>query len=88
MSGKQRLGVVALGLAIGIAWGAGMFVLGVTAWALDWGKELVEPISSLYIGYGPTPLGSAVGAAWGFIDGFIGGAVVALLYNYFAREKE
>ncbi len=38
-------------------------------------------LSSLYIGYAPSFVGSVAGTVWAFADGFIGGVIVAWLYN-------
>jgi hypothetical protein len=38
----------------------------------------------VYRGYSITPLGSVVGLIWGFVDGLIGGAIFAWLYNIIA----
>ena len=35
----------------------------------------------IYIGYSFTPVGSVIGAAWGFVDWGIAGAIFAWLYN-------
>ena len=35
----------------------------------------------VYIGYSFTPLGSVIGAAWGFLDFGIAGIIFAWLYN-------
>ena len=35
----------------------------------------------VYIGYSFTPIGSIIGAIWGFIDFAIAGAIFAWLYN-------
>ena len=35
----------------------------------------------IYIGYSFTPLGSVIGAAWGFFDWGIAGVIFAWLYN-------
>ena len=80
-----KLNVKAFGLAVGIVWGVGMFVLGIIAMAFGYGDRFVEILSSLYIGYKATFLGSIVGAVWGFIDAGIGGIIVAWLYNKFAK---
>ena len=32
------------------------------------------------------PLGSLIGFAWGFADGLIGGALLALIYNFLAAK--
>ena len=80
-----KLNVKAFGLAVGIVWSVGMFVLGIIAMAFGWGGKFVEILSSLYIGYKATFLGSIIGAVWGFIDAGIGGIIVAWLYNKFAK---
>ncbi len=83
---KASLGVVSLGLAIGIAWALGVFLLGLAAGLFDWGVPVVDVLSSVYLGYSPSFVGSVIGAVWGFVDGFIGGAVIAWLYNRFASR--
>jgi hypothetical protein len=40
----------------------------------------------LYMGYSFTPLGSVVGAVWGFVDWGIGGAIFAWLYNWLSKK--
>jgi hypothetical protein len=74
----------ALGIAIGVVWAAYIFFCGITA-IFGWGNALVEAISSLYIGYGPTFLGSVIGAVWGFVDGYIAGVVIAWIYNRISK---
>ena len=73
--------VRALALTAGIFGAATMFFL---AWWLiltgnaDGPTTLIEKV---YIGYSFTPMGSVIGAAWGFIDWGIAGAIFAWLYN-------
>ena len=73
-----------MALAAGMTWGVGMFLLGLTSTYFGWGTALTEMFSSFYIGYAPTLVGSIIGGVWGFVDGAIGGAVFAFLYNKFA----
>ena len=40
----------------------------------------------IYIGYSFTPMGSVIGAAWGFVDWGIAGAVFAWLYNWIKKK--
>ncbi|MBI2148037.1 bacteriophage holin [Candidatus Woesearchaeota archaeon] len=75
-----------LGLSLGILTGLYMLLLGLLAAFTGRGVSLVGFIGTFYWGYEPTLLGSLAGAAWGFLDGFIGGALVALLYNFFTRK--
>jgi hypothetical protein len=76
-----RLHVLAMGLAFGITWSLGVFLVGLGAMWLNWGNEFINLLSSLYIGYEPTLLGSFIGGILAFIDGFIGGIVFAWIYN-------
>ena len=80
----NRLSINALGIAIGILWAAYVFFCGIIA-IFGWGIALVNAISSLYIGYGPSVLGAIIGAIWGFVDGYIAGVVIAWLYNWLAK---
>ncbi len=76
----KKLSLNALGIAIGVLWAFYVFFCGITA-IFGWGAELVRAFSSLYIGYGPSFLGAIIGAAWGFVDGYIAGIVIAWVYN-------
>lgn len=44
-------------------------------------------IGIVYIGYSVSAFGGFVGGIWGFLDGFIGGAIFAWLYNRFVRRE-
>jgi len=83
MAKKRQFGefnVTKLGVAAGLTWGIGCLLLGLLAMK-GYGSPLVAAIGSIYIGYAATLTGSIVGAAWGFVDGFIGGAIFAWIYN-------
>jgi len=80
----SRLSPNALGISIGVVWSCYAIFCGITA-MFGWGVALVETISSLYIGYGPTLAGSIIGGAWGFLDGYIAGFVIAWVYNRLAK---
>jgi len=41
----------------------------------------------IYIGYSFTPLGSVIGAAYGFVDFGIAGAIFAWLYNWINKKS-
>ena len=76
------MSVKGFALAGGIVWAVGVLLLGLAALYIDgWGGAIVELLDSIYIGYEATPIGSVIGAVWGFIDGFIGCAAFAWLYN-------
>lgn len=80
-----RLKVCALGLAFGITWSLGVFLLGILAWLCGIGGEMQHMLGTLYLGYDATLLGSLIGAAWALVDGFVCGVIVAWLYNLFAH---
>tara|TARA_Y100000590_G_scaffold49164_2_gene51970 strand:+ start:1505 stop:1747 length:243 start_codon:yes stop_codon:yes gene_type:complete len=40
----------------------------------------------VYIGYSFTPMGSIIGALWGFVDWGIAGAIFAWLYNLINKK--
>lgn len=82
----MKLNVRALGLAGGIVWGLVIFLL--TYWFLIFGYEgeNLARLSNVYLGYSVTWYGAFVGLIWGFVDGFIGGALLAWLYNKFAGQ--
>ncbi len=80
------IGVISLGLAIGVTCALATLVLAFAAGLLGWGLNVVIILQSLYLGYGPTLLGAITGAVWGFADGFIGGVLIAWLYNRFLAD--
>ena len=80
-----KLDVRAFGLALGIVWGIAVLLLGILAMLFNWGTVCVIALSTMYIGYKSTFLGSLVGGIWGFIDAGIAGVVIAWLYNKFAK---
>jgi len=83
----MRLDVKAFALVCGLVWGIGLF-LG-TWWiiALDGATGQVPFIGQIYRGYNISPLGSIVGLGWALIDGIIGGAIFAFLYNIIAGRS-
>jgi len=82
----MRLNVKAFALTCGIVWGLGVLLL--TWWiiALDGATGEIPFLGHIYRGYNISPLGSIVGLIWAFVDGAIGGAIFAWLYNLFAAR--
>lgn len=60
----------------------------VTWWVIILDGATGDPtwLGQIYRGYNISPVGSVIGLGWGFLDGLIGGAVVAWLYNRFAKS--
>ncbi len=82
----------ALAIAVGVLWGAYVFLLGLVLTAFPntkffWvSQEFLGILSTLYPGYAATVLGSFIGLFWALICGALGGAIIAWLHNW-ALEK-
>lgn len=77
----MKLNVKAFALTCGIFWGIGLFIC--TWWIIyfDGASDDVTFLGRVYRGFAITPKGSVIGFVWAFLDGMIGGAVFAWLYN-------
>jgi hypothetical protein len=80
------LDITAFALTCGILWAVVLVV--VTWWVIVLEGSSADPtlISRVYRGHAFTPLGSLVGGLWGLVDGLIGGAVFAWVYNVIASR--
>ena len=79
------MSIRAFGLTAGIFGAVTMFLL---AWWLIFTGNAEGPptiFERIYIGYSFTPTGSIIGAAWGFVDWGIAGAIFAWLYNWIKK---
>lgn len=79
--GSLRLSICNLGMAVGIVWGVSAFLLAILSMHFNYGTPVVRLLSSVYIGYVSTFGGAFIGLLWGFVDGFVGGALIAWIYN-------
>lgn len=83
----MKLNVKALALTAGIIWGGAILIVGLCnlVWT-NYGVSFLEVIGSTYPGYHPgTGFGSViVGSLYAVLDGGVGGALFAWLYNKFA----
>ena len=77
----MKLNVTAFAVTCGLVWGFGLFFL--TWWiiAFDGATGDVTFLGRLYRGYTISPEGSFIGLVWALLDGAIGGAIFAWLYN-------
>ena len=75
------MSIRAFALTTGIFGAATMFFL--SWWLILIGNAdgPVTLLERIYIGYSFTPMGSVIGALWGFVDFGIAGAIFAWLYN-------
>ena len=80
----MKLNVKAFALAGGLILGLGLFVITWFIIALDGASGEITVISRVCRGYNISPLGSLIGLAWGLVDGTVGGAIFAWLYNSLA----
>ncbi len=83
----NKLNIKAFAVALGITWAIGAVLL---AWmaAFGWGEYLVDVISSVYIGYKATFIGSIIGGLWAFFDAGVTGAIIAFIYNKCLSKEE
>jgi len=88
MEDKMKLNVKGFGLATGLIVGFGL--LFITWWIIMFEGQTGDTtlVGRVYLGYQISWAGSFFGLLWGLIDGFIGGAVFAWLYNYFSKGSE
>lgn len=86
-----KLHAFSFGVALGIVWGLSILITGLVAWGTGYGAGFVETMRTIYIGYEASVQGSIVGGIWGFVDMFIGGVIIAAIYNVcfsvFCRHK-
>ena len=75
------MSIRSIALTAGIFGAASMFLI--AWWLILIGNAEGPPtlLERMYIGYSFTPLGSVIGALWGFVDFAIGGAIAAWLYQ-------
>jgi hypothetical protein len=83
---NMKLNIKAFALTCGILWGLGLFFL--TWWLIAFGGSTGTPtlISKVYLGYTISPIGSVIGLVYAFVNGLIGGAIFAWLYNKIVGE--
>ncbi len=81
----MKFNVKAFALTCGLVWGIGLFIL--TWWIIIFDGATGEPtlIGRLYRGYSISASGSFIGLMWAFVDGLIGGAIFAWLYNLLSK---
>jgi hypothetical protein len=83
----MRLSIRGVATASGLLWGGMILLVGLcNAAAPGYGDAFLRLVASIYPGYQGTPgFGSILtGTAYGLLDGAIGGAIFAWLYNRFA----
>ena len=83
----MRLHMTAMSFTVGLIWGVTIFLVAVAnlIWP-NYGQAFLELTASIYPGYHlSSSIGSVIiGTLYGIVDGAIGGAVFAGVYNFFA----
>lgn len=78
-----RLSGQVLGLVMGVV--GALVIFAATNWLVLKGGDVVGPhlglLSQFFIGYSVTFVGSIIGAAYGFLMGYIGGLIIGWIYN-------
>ncbi len=80
----MKLDTKALAVTSGLFWGGAVLTLGLLNMAKPtYGKRFLRVIGSIYPGYHATPNAKdvATGTAYALVDGLLGGALFAALYN-------
>ena len=81
---KCKLSPMGLGLALGTLWALSVFLVALLAY-LGFEGGLVAMLHHMNGEYEPSLVGIVVAALVAMVDGFIHGALVAWLYNWFAN---
>ncbi|MFA5747759.1 MAG: bacteriophage holin [Candidatus Absconditabacterales bacterium] len=82
----KNLNPLSAGLAVGIYYGVGLFLIGIMALYFGYCKVFVSFFSTFYLGYHATWIGSLIGFLRGLLDGFVGAFVVVWLYNFINKK--
>lgn len=86
----MKLSAKALALTLGMLWGGAMLILGILNMVIPpYGADILVVMGSVYPGiYGAGTMSEAfLGAAYGVIDGALGGLLIAWLYNFVAERS-
>ena len=83
----MQINIKAFALTCGLVWGFGLFLL--TWWIIGFEGSSAAPtlIGKVYRGYSLSPAGSLIGFGWAFVDGLLGGAIFAWLYNRLSARR-
>lgn len=82
----MKLNVKAFAITCALIWGFGLFAI--TWWIMlfEGSTGDITMIGRVYKGYEISVTGSIIGLLWGLVDGCIGGAIFAWLYNLFQER--
>ena len=88
MEKATKLSVIGLGLALGCAWALGILLVGIIALvAPDFAVDPFRDIFNIfYPGWGQSFGETLLMTVWSFTHGFVGGLLVGIFYNFFAKK--
>ena len=75
------LKIKAFALTCGIMWGLAVLFTTAGLVALGCESSCMDTLGCFYLGYSVSWPGAVIGGIWGFVDGLVGGAAFAWLYN-------
>ena len=78
----MKLNVMACALTCGIFWGFGLLFITLWIMLFEGATGDLLGIGHVYRGFNVSLPGGFIGLIWGLADGFIGGAILAWLYNF------
>ncbi len=85
----MKLSVRALAITTGLFWGLAVFIVSLfNLMQPSYGTTFLDVISSIYPGYhaGAGFSSIIIGTLYGLLDGTIGGAIFAWIYNFFSEK--
>jgi 3',5'-cyclic AMP phosphodiesterase CpdA len=84
----MRFNIKVFALTCALVWGFGLFLL--TWWIIAFEGATGERtfLGLVYRGYTISPRGSVIGLGWALLDGLVGGAIFAWLYNLLADIED
>ncbi len=85
MNNYLKISPLGLGMALGLVWLMSIVIISLLAMYVGYGVALVDLLATVYSGYELSAIGILIGAGWSFLDGFIGGGLIAFFYNLFVR---
>lgn len=76
---------LSFGLALGLLLALSVVSVGVVSGLFGVQLGLFHSLSSVYVG-SPDVVGILIGAVLAFVDAFVGGVILAYLYNFFLKR--
>jgi hypothetical protein len=79
----MKLRVRAFAISFGIMIGVAIFLITYWFMIMNYEGSTLVKLRNLFLGYSVTWYGGLIGLLWGFVTGFLGGGLLAWLYNKF-----